>query len=162
MLARDVAFSTGKREDVVHACCPDDDNKASWSTPALCWGPARTWSGDGVSNNRDAGLLIYDPAAAYYEQIFLHDWTNLAIQQACPEGNARLLSRPEMATVRVPIPHSGGACTSLIGDWPSWADPDSVSFAIVLAWGERVVTRVSSVVGVQSLRPLFGSLTHDA
>jgi phosphatidylserine/phosphatidylglycerophosphate/cardiolipin synthase-like enzyme len=46
---------------------------------------SQNWSGDGVARNRDAGLLIYDEeVAAYYERIFIHDWTNLAIQQALP------------------------------------------------------------------------------
>jgi hypothetical protein len=44
---------------------------------------SQNWSGDGVSRNRDAGLLVYDrDVAQYYERIFIHDWTNLAIQQA--------------------------------------------------------------------------------
>jgi len=44
---------------------------------------SQNWSGDGVSRNRDAGLLVYDEdVAQYYERIFIHDWTNLAIQQA--------------------------------------------------------------------------------
>jgi hypothetical protein len=44
---------------------------------------SQNWSGDGVSRNRDAGLLIDDSGVAqYYEQIFMHDWTNLAVQKA--------------------------------------------------------------------------------
>jgi hypothetical protein len=43
---------------------------------------SQNWSGDGVARNRDAGLLIDDAEVAkYYERIFMHDWTNLAIQQ---------------------------------------------------------------------------------
>ena len=42
---------------------------------------SQNWSGDGVIRNRDASLIIYNAdAARYYEQIFLHDWTNLAQQ----------------------------------------------------------------------------------
>jgi len=42
---------------------------------------SQNWSGEGVSTNRDASLIIADPEAArYYEQIFLHDWVNMAVQ----------------------------------------------------------------------------------
>jgi hypothetical protein len=44
---------------------------------------SQNWSGDGVIRNRDATLIIYnEEAAKYWEQIFLHDWTNLAQQKA--------------------------------------------------------------------------------
>jgi hypothetical protein len=44
---------------------------------------SQNWSGDGVSRNRDAGLIVYNQEAAqYWEQIFLHDWTKMAAQQA--------------------------------------------------------------------------------
>ena len=44
---------------------------------------SQNWSGDGVARNRDAGLIIYsDQAAQYWEKIFLHDWVNMAVQQA--------------------------------------------------------------------------------
>jgi hypothetical protein len=44
---------------------------------------SQNWSGAGVSTNRDAGLIIYNAEAArYWEEIFLHDWTNMARQQA--------------------------------------------------------------------------------
>jgi phosphatidylserine/phosphatidylglycerophosphate/cardiolipin synthase-like enzyme len=44
---------------------------------------SQNWSGAGVSTNRDAGLIIYnEEAARYWEEIFLHDWTNMAQQQA--------------------------------------------------------------------------------
>jgi hypothetical protein len=44
---------------------------------------SQNWSGDGVTRNRDAGLIIYNQdAAQYWEKIFLHDWTNMAHQQA--------------------------------------------------------------------------------
>ena len=40
---------------------------------------SQNWSADGTLNNRDAGLIIYDAdAARYFEQVFLHDWENLA------------------------------------------------------------------------------------
>jgi phosphatidylserine/phosphatidylglycerophosphate/cardiolipin synthase-like enzyme len=40
---------------------------------------SQNWSADGTLRNRDAGLIIYNvEAAAYFEEIFLHDWDNLA------------------------------------------------------------------------------------
>ena len=40
---------------------------------------SQNWSADGTLRNRDAGMIISDPrAAAYFEQIFLHDWDHLA------------------------------------------------------------------------------------
>ena len=40
---------------------------------------SQNWSGDGVSRNRDASLILFDAAIAkYFEKIFLHDWTRLA------------------------------------------------------------------------------------
>jgi phosphatidylserine/phosphatidylglycerophosphate/cardiolipin synthase-like enzyme len=44
---------------------------------------SENWSADGVLRNRDAGLIIHhQPIAQYFQQIFLHDWTNLAHQNA--------------------------------------------------------------------------------
>jgi phosphatidylserine/phosphatidylglycerophosphate/cardiolipin synthase-like enzyme len=44
---------------------------------------SQNWSGDGVLRNRDATLVIYnEEAARYWEQIFVHDWTKMATQQA--------------------------------------------------------------------------------
>ena len=40
---------------------------------------SQNWSGDGVLRNRDASVVIENAtAAAYYQQIFLHDWDRLA------------------------------------------------------------------------------------
>jgi PLD-like domain len=40
---------------------------------------SQNWSVDGTGDNRDAGLIIYNAEAAqYFEQIFLHDWVNMA------------------------------------------------------------------------------------
>jgi phosphatidylserine/phosphatidylglycerophosphate/cardiolipin synthase-like enzyme len=40
---------------------------------------SQNWSADGTLRNRDAGLIIHNAeAAAYFEEIFLHDWDNLA------------------------------------------------------------------------------------
>ena len=42
---------------------------------------SQNWSTDGTLYNRDAGLIIDNPAAAtYFDQIFLHDWNELAHQ----------------------------------------------------------------------------------
>src|SRR5581483_10709065 len=44
---------------------------------------SQNWSGAGVTANRDAGLIIYnEDAARYWEQIFVHDWTNMSAQHA--------------------------------------------------------------------------------
>jgi hypothetical protein len=44
---------------------------------------SQNWSADGVLRNRDAGVIIeHGPTAQYFEQIFMHDWTNLARQKA--------------------------------------------------------------------------------
>lgn len=40
---------------------------------------SQNWSGDGVSRNRDASLILTNgQIARYFEKIFLHDWTRLA------------------------------------------------------------------------------------
>jgi phosphatidylserine/phosphatidylglycerophosphate/cardiolipin synthase-like enzyme len=44
---------------------------------------SQNWSADGTGENRDAGLIIYDPdAAKYFEAIFVHDWENMAAKRA--------------------------------------------------------------------------------
>lgn len=44
---------------------------------------SQNWSGDGTIRNRDATLIIYNAdAAKYWEKIFIHDWTKMAIQHA--------------------------------------------------------------------------------
>jgi phosphatidylserine/phosphatidylglycerophosphate/cardiolipin synthase-like enzyme len=44
---------------------------------------SQNWSADGVLRNRDAGVIIENPdIAQYFQQIFMHDWTHLARQQA--------------------------------------------------------------------------------
>lgn len=41
---------------------------------------SQNWSGQGVLQNRDAGLIIDNATVAgYFEQIFLHDWDNVAV-----------------------------------------------------------------------------------
>jgi len=47
---------------------------------------SQNWSTDGTLYNRDAGVIIHNrDAAAYFQEIFLHDWENLAVQQAPPD-----------------------------------------------------------------------------
>ena len=52
------------------------------------------WSGEGVLSNRDAGVIIENAtAAAYYEKLFLDDWTTHAEQNpsvSCT-GTARFI-----------------------------------------------------------------------
>jgi hypothetical protein len=44
---------------------------------------SQNWSPMGTGENRDAGLIIYNAEAAqYFEQIFLHDWINMAAAKA--------------------------------------------------------------------------------
>jgi hypothetical protein len=44
---------------------------------------SQNWSADGVIRNRDATLIIYNQEAArYWEEIFVHDWTNMSSQHA--------------------------------------------------------------------------------
>jgi hypothetical protein len=44
---------------------------------------SQNWSPLGTGDNRDAGLIIYNSEAAqYFEQIFLHDWVNMAAAKA--------------------------------------------------------------------------------
>jgi hypothetical protein len=39
---------------------------------------SQNWSGQGVSTNRDASLIIHNAdAAKYLRQIFDHDWKNM-------------------------------------------------------------------------------------
>jgi len=40
---------------------------------------SQNWSADGTLYNRDAGVIIWNAeVAAYFEEIFLHDWNNLS------------------------------------------------------------------------------------
>ena len=55
---------------------------------------SQNYSADGVRFNRDAGLLIrHAGAAAYFEQIFLHDWDNRATQRIAGETGGCRSSR---------------------------------------------------------------------
>jgi phosphatidylserine/phosphatidylglycerophosphate/cardiolipin synthase-like enzyme len=47
---------------------------------------SQNWSTDGTLYNRDAGVIVYNNSAAeYFEQIFMHDWTNLAAKKAASD-----------------------------------------------------------------------------
>jgi len=53
------------------------------------------WSGEGVLNNRDAGVIIENVTAAeYYEEIFLDDWDNHSEQKMVNPGNVRTAGHP--------------------------------------------------------------------
>jgi len=48
---------------------------------------SQNWSGEGVLENRDAGLIIDNTSVAkYFEAIFLHDWDNLAVGRGGVRG----------------------------------------------------------------------------
>jgi phosphatidylserine/phosphatidylglycerophosphate/cardiolipin synthase-like enzyme len=50
---------------------------------------SQNWSSSGVSENRDATLIIHDArAATYFEQVFVHDWETLARPAHSPETPA--------------------------------------------------------------------------
>jgi len=47
---------------------------------------SQNWSTDGTLYNRDAGVILESaPIAAYFQQIFLHDWENLAVRKAAED-----------------------------------------------------------------------------
>ncbi|MCL2795014.1 MAG: phospholipase D-like domain-containing protein [Microbacteriaceae bacterium] len=47
---------------------------------------SQNWSSAGALHNRDAGVIIENAeAAAYFDEIFAHDWNNLAVQQAAQD-----------------------------------------------------------------------------
>lgn len=47
---------------------------------------SQNWSSAGVLRNRDAGVIIEsEKVAAYFEQIFQHDWEHLAVKQAAED-----------------------------------------------------------------------------
>jgi phosphatidylserine/phosphatidylglycerophosphate/cardiolipin synthase-like enzyme len=49
------------------------------------------WSGEGVLDNRDAGVIIDNATAAKeYEEIFLDDWNNHAAQKVIKPGTAKV------------------------------------------------------------------------
>lgn len=58
-------------------------NKGMIVDSKTCVVSSQNWSGEGTGSNRDAGLIIYSAEASrYFEEIFLHDWVNLARPQS--------------------------------------------------------------------------------
>jgi phosphatidylserine/phosphatidylglycerophosphate/cardiolipin synthase-like enzyme len=56
---------------------------------------SQNWSGDGVLRNRDATVILFhEPAARYYEQVFLHDWVNMAEQHMVSQTPHSTWRRP--------------------------------------------------------------------
>jgi hypothetical protein len=56
---------------------------------------SHNWSSDGTTTNRDATLIIHDPAvAAYYEEVFLFDWDNQASQKAPSAKEMPVVAKP--------------------------------------------------------------------
>lgn len=54
---------------------------------------SQNWSEPGVTNNRDASLLIRNAAMAkYFEAIFLHDWTRLAKHRVQNESDMPMIA----------------------------------------------------------------------
>jgi hypothetical protein len=57
---------------------------------------SQNWTGQGVTTNRDASLIVLDSRVAqYYENIFLYDWQNWSrqfVSAAAPGGEMYLLS----------------------------------------------------------------------
>lgn len=74
---------------------------------------SQNYSADGVRYNRDAGLIVRHPGvAAYFEDIFLHDWDNRATQRAAGEAG----EMPLVAQV------AGAAGTRSPGTTIAWDD----------------------------------------
>jgi hypothetical protein len=73
---------------------------------------SQNYSADGVRFNRDAGLLIrHAGVAAYFEQIFLHDWDNRATQRIAGETGGMPLVPAVAGGTRA------AAATMAWGDW---------------------------------------------
>ena len=73
---------------------------------------SQNYSADGVRFNRDAGLLIrHAGAAAYFEQIFLHDWDNRATQRIAGETGGMPL---------VPAVAGGSRSAAATMAWEDW------------------------------------------
>ncbi len=59
---------------------------------------SQNWSGDGFLRNRDAGLIVHNPAIArYYEAVFLDDW-NERTRPAFADGLTGTIALPGEAT----------------------------------------------------------------
>jgi phosphatidylserine/phosphatidylglycerophosphate/cardiolipin synthase-like enzyme len=77
---------------------------------------SQNYSADGVRFNRDAGLIIRHPeVAAYFEEIFEHDWQNRATQRVVGEDG-------DMPMVPVAAARAPGAPAAEAGPTISWED----------------------------------------
>jgi hypothetical protein len=56
---------------------------------------SHNWSSDGTTANRDATLILHDPAvAAYYEQVFQFDWDNQSRQKVPSAKEMPVVAKP--------------------------------------------------------------------
>ncbi len=84
---------------------------------------SQNWSGAGVLENRDAGLIIDNATIAqYFEKIFVHDWDNVAIghHAAAPQslGNAGSSAPQGRDTSGAPANDGAPAIPQILG----WQD----------------------------------------
>ncbi|MBV9703671.1 MAG: hypothetical protein JO163_13160 [Methylobacteriaceae bacterium] len=97
---------------------PKVHNKGIIVDGAVAMISSQNWSADGTLRNRDAGLIIWDArAAAYFEEIFLHDWNFLASPShpklAAPQSGAAPGDVPPATPARKkPKPRSGRASSA--------------------------------------------------
>ena len=64
---------------------------------------SHNWSSQGVTRNRDASLIFYDPGiAAYFEAIFEYDWDTLAYQHASTETAMPLVAKTSAGATYMP------------------------------------------------------------
>jgi hypothetical protein len=69
---------------------PRVHNKGIVVDGAVAMVSSQNWSADGTLYNRDAGLIIWNQeAAAYFEEIFLHDWNYLSTASIPPAPKKR-------------------------------------------------------------------------
>lgn len=69
---------------------PDVHNKGIVVDSRIVVVSSQNWSAEGVQENRDAGLIIENAQiAAYYEQVFLADWSERAAPFAAPAGRRK-------------------------------------------------------------------------
>ncbi len=75
---------------------------------------SQNYSADGVRFNRDAGLIVrHAGVAAYYEQVFLHDWDNRASQRISGEvGEMPLVPQVAERSARAARPRRSPGKTS--------------------------------------------------
>jgi PLD-like domain len=85
---------------------------------------SQNWSGQGVLQNRDAGVIIDNPTIAqYFEKIFLQDWDNVAVGHQAPAATAATIGQ------QTPDGRPGAAAIAQILGWqddPGEGEPPSV------------------------------------